>query len=79
MRAATANDAPLVSSPLKNRTRAANGFSASWRRCEILNKSYNFASGFAPCPDAEILIFASAPVFQRTAGPDEARVDQSTW
>ncbi len=57
---------PRSSSPLRNRTRAANGLSKPWLRCEVLNKSSNFVSGFAPCPDAEIRIFAGAPVSQRT-------------
>ena len=55
--------------PLKNRTRAANGLLAPELRCEILNKSNHFASGFASCSDTKILIFACTSVFQRTAKP----------
>ncbi len=53
--------------PADEQARAANGPSTPWLRCEILDKRFNFASGSAPCPGAEILVFALAPVRQRTA------------
>ena len=55
------------SSLLKNGSRAANGLLAPWLRCDILNKSHDFASGVAPCPGTTILVFALATVCQRTA------------